>query len=227
MRANTREDYNYALKEYDFYVLQQEHNIAPSYKAKAVEVRRQIRTYCDKTALKSNSKNLDISRPDLKDNFIQIKKQVDLLPGQTIDVLDGNANKIKGLQNFKGNKLNGVAKLVNRIAIGYDKHLEAGKEGDLLFDKDMDSIVRNSEVVLRQFSREICRLPLSIFDHRGVATNDDDKFYKLDKPFVIYGEKDFEIIIDCSEIGKIPNNGAVPPVNYKTYFDFRFGGLFV
>jgi len=225
--TNTRYDYNYALKEYDFYVLQQEHHIAPSYKAKAAEVRTQIRAYCGVNPAKTGTIQKGISRPNLKDNFIQIKKQVSLLKGQTIDVLDKNALQIKGLQNFKGNKLNGVGKLVNRIAIGYDKHLELGKEGELLFDKDMDAIIRSSEVVFRQNSREVCRLPLSVFDHRGVQTNDDELFYKLDKPFVIYGETPFEIIIDCADIGTLPNNGAATPIDYKTYFDFRLGGLFI
>ncbi len=230
MRANARYDYNYALKEYDFYVLQEEHQIAPSYKSKAVEVRQQIRSYCANPTLTSKAgfaaTKKGISRPDLKDDFVQVIKQVDLLKGQTVDILDENALKIKGLQNFKGNKLNGVGKLVNRIAIGYDKHLDIGQEGNLNFDKDMDTIIRNSQIVVLQRNREICRLPLSVFDHRGVAVNDDDRFYKLDKPFVIYGDIPFEIIIDCADIGDLPNNGATPPVNYKTYFEFRFGGLF-
>ncbi len=52
------------------------------------------------------------------------------------------------------------------------------------------------------------------------------EFYKLDKPFVIYGDIPFEIISDCADIGDLPNNGATPPINYKTYFEFRFGRLF-
>ncbi len=155
---------------------------------------------------------------EVKDAFHVIRKEVPFAINNVVNILDENADKVKGLQTFKGNQLQSVAAiLVTKLKVGYAADAASGKEGDLIYNADMTPFVRNSFLVVRQFGAEIARIPFTEFDSRTVGNNTEDRFYHLEKPFPIYGEEPFEIQVECPAIGTAPTT--------KGYLEIEAAGL--
>lgn len=217
-------DYNYYVKEWDNLILGEESKIFPTYKLSEKESAKLVANSLAACDNDSHSKSIVSEfkgpRPQLKDQIVTIRRSVALQKNQTIDITQENVYKEIGVQNFKDNILKGVGQSVNRISVGFKKDADqnADKTMDLIYDDEFDAFTRNAELVIEQFNMEVLRLPMSVFDNRGVINTDDESFYYLQKSFAIFGGKSFNVIIDCPKQGTIPVD--------KTYFEFRFGGLF-
>lgn len=148
---------------------------------------------------------------------ISIKKEI--VGGGTIDLLDGNTQRIDGICDFDKNRLETSRALIfDEIKLGYATDAAADKEGVLAYNTTLPVELKNATLLMKVNGREILRYPVKDLNNAGTATKTADFYAKMKALSAIVDAKEIQLQIKMAP--GVSLSGAA-----HHYVDIAFSGV--
>lgn len=158
-----------------------------------------------------------------QDTCIYIRKQ--FTAGNTNKLIDGRTEKVVGITNIDGNKLEKHQNIfITHVSLKYGVDASVTDAGLIDYNKDaMPNVLRNAELVVRQSGRVVFSLPISALDlgrNASPAAVGSDR-YELSQMALINDASSFEINIEFPDGSTTPAGNNFVEVNFfgvETYY---------
>lgn len=162
--------------------------------------------------------SLDQGKIKVVENVNYLRKEVGVNAG-TVQLLDANTAKIKGVSDFDKNILaaNSV-QVITELRVGYDaSQATTGKEAVLPYATALSPSVRSARLVIKQAGAVLFSMPISDLNNPNSGTNTADEYTPLAIPLVLVGGVETEFDIEFPV-------GATAHATNKEYFELAFKG---
>lgn len=164
-------------------------------------------------------------KASFRDNKVKVMENVNYLRKEvvvgagTVELLDANTAKIKGVSDFDKNQLSAdTVLIISEIRVGYDAtQATAGKEALLTYQSALPASVRSARLIIKQGGSVLYSMPLADLNNINSGTNNEDEYLSLAIPIVLVGNIDTNFDIEFPV-------GATAHATNKEYFELAFKG---
>ena len=127
--------------------------------------------------LPANAKDLmNSGKVNPRDTTLVVRKQI--VAGGTVNILDGYNSKVKGQNDFDGNKLtNGRNFVWDAITINYGVDLTATAVESVNYTTALPAALKSANIVVKQDDEVVRRISISAIND---AKSSDERYYYLD-----------------------------------------------